>query len=349
MAPISLTAFPPTKTSLGNRNDFYSNADYWWPNPNKPDGFARCASYDGAVEPPDIQLAPIGNARPARRGRPRWERPTRSPARSRYARKAVRSLRGFFIDEKTRMNPNLNFAQVVPGQGEGRPAGIIDGLHLIEIPLAIAAMERSPSFSPELLAGLKKWFGDMAHWMVTSGNGKKEGASKNNHAVAFWLQVACFARFAGDEKLLAECRRQFKEVFVSKQMAADGSFPAELKRTKPYAYSIFQLDNMAALCQVLSTPEDDLWRFELPDGRGMRKAMAYLYPYLADKAKWPRKPDVQACGRAGQAAAAGSLLFAGLAYRQGPYLELWKKLPPDPSDAEVRRNMAITQPVLWVK
>ena len=248
------------------------------------------------------------------------------------------------------MSPDLEFAQVVPSgprAGTGRPAGIIDGLHLIEIPPAVAAVQKSPSFTPELVAGLKQWFADMAHWMVTSGNGKKEGASKNNHAVAFWLQVACFARFAGNEKLLAECRRQFKEVFVPKQMAADGSFPAELKRTKPYAYSIFQLDNMAALCQVLSTPDDDLWRFELPDGRGMCKATAYLYPYLADKAKWPLKPDVQAWE--GWPARQPGLLFAGIAYGEPRYLELWKKLPADPSDDEVRRNMAITQPVLWVK
>ena len=51
---------------------------------------------------------------------------------------------------------------------------------------------------------------------------------------------------------------------------------------------------MAALCQVLSTPDDNLWKFELADGRGMKKAAAYLYPFLADKSKWPLKPDVQA-------------------------------------------------------
>jgi hypothetical protein len=34
-----------------------------------------------------------------------------------------------------------------------------------------------------------------------------------------------------------------------------------------------------------------LWKFETVDGRGIRKAMEFLYPYLADKSKWPRKPD----------------------------------------------------------
>ena len=43
------------------------------------------------------------------------------------------------------------------------------------------------------------------------------------------------------------------------------------------------------------------------------------------------------------------LLFAGLALGEAPYFELWKNLPPDPTDAEVQRNIAITQPLLWVK
>ena len=130
-------------------------------------------------------------------------------------------------------------------------------------------------------------------------------------------------------------------------MAENGSFPAELRRTKPYGYSIFQLDNMATLCQVCSTPDDNLWKFQLPDGRGIRKAMAYLYPYLADKSKWPLKPDVQAWDD--WPAREPSLLFAGIAYTNRDYLNLWKKLDPDPENEEVRRNMAITQPLLWLR
>ena len=130
-------------------------------------------------------------------------------------------------------------------------------------------------------------------------------------------------------------------------MAVDGSFPLELERTKPYGYSIFQLDNMATLCQVLSTPRDNLWLFELPDGRGIRQAMKFLYPYLADKSKWPYRPDVQAWED--WPARQPSLLFAGLALDEPKYLELWKKLPPDPTDPEVRRNIAIAQPILWLQ
>jgi len=194
---------------------------------------------------------------------------------------------------------------------------------------------------------LRAWFRDIAEWMVTSKNGQEEAAAKNNHSVAYHLQLAVFADFTGDEAKLALCRKQFKEVFVGRQMAADGSFPLELARTKPYGYSIFQLDNMTLLCHVLSTEADNLWLFTLPDGRGIRKAVAYLNPFLADKSKWTLKPDVQAWE--GWPARQPHLLFAGLALGEQAYLDLWKKLPADPSDPEVQRNIGLTQPVLWVK
>jgi hypothetical protein len=265
----------------------------------------------------------------------------------RYATKAAGLLRVFFVDPETRMAPHLKYAQAIPGRTPGRGTGIIDTLHLAEVPLAILAMDKSPALSADARSGLKKWFAEYLDWMTTSTNGLEEAKAGNNHSVAFWLQVATFARLTADEGQLAECRRRFKEVFVPNQMAADGSFPAELRRTKPYGYSIFQLDNMASLCQVLSTPQDNLWTFELPDGRGIRKAVAFLYPFLADKSAWPRKPDVQAWEH--WPARQPCLLFAGVALGETKYLELWKKLPADPADPEVRRNIAITQPILWLK
>jgi beta-galactosidase len=343
LQPIAITQFR-AKLSEGGPNDFYSNADYFWPDPTKPDGLPYI-NRDGESNPDNFwqHRMAMRNLRDAVAA---LAAAYKISGEDRYVAKAVELLRVFFLDSKTRMNPNLRYAQAIPGKTPGRSWGIIDGLHLIEIPPAIDAMKGSPAFPPEILAGLEKWFGEMTDWMLTSKNGKTEAAAKNNHSVAFWLQIASFSHFTGDKERLAECRRQFKEVFVPNQMALDGSFPLELKRTKPYGYSIFQLDNMATLCQVLSSPGNDLWKFELPDGRGIRKAMEFLYPFLADKSKWPLKPDVQAWRS--WPAREPSLLFTGLEFGEPKYLALWKKLPADPSDPEVRRNIAITQPILWI-
>jgi len=170
--------------------------------------------------------------------------------------------------------------------------------------------------------------------------------AKNNHSVAYMVQLAAFAKLTGDGQKLDLCRRHYKELFVPQQMAPDGSFPQELARTKPYGYSIFQLDNMAILCRLLSTPQDNLWTFTLPDGRGIRKAVEYLYPYLRDKGKWPHKADVEHFEA--WPVRQPALLLAGCAFGEGKYLDLWKTLNPDPTDAEVQRNMAVTQPLLWV-
>jgi hypothetical protein len=235
----------------------------------------------------------------------------------------------------------------VPGVSAGRPAGIIDGLHLIEVARAVKVLAREDALPAATVAGVKRWFADLCAWMTTSENGRKEAAARNNHAVAYFVQLAAFADLVGDESLLAECRRQFKEVFIPNQMAADGSFPEELGRTKPYGYSIFQLDQMATLCQILSTPADDLWSFQLPDGRGIRRAVGWLQPYLIDKASWPKSPDVEHWD--GWPVRQPHLLFAGLAFRDPASLDLWKRLPAEPSDPEVRRNVPITQPLLWVR
>lgn len=350
-ASLALKLEPPTITkyraplSEGGTNDFYSNADYFWPDPAKPDGLPYI-NRDGESNPGNFDQHRMA-MRQMRDAVAALAAAYKITGDDRHVTKAVELLRVFFLDPKTRMNPNLQYAQAVPGRSPGRSWGIIDGLHLVEIPPAITALQTSPAFPPEVLAGLKQWFREMTDWMMTSENGRTEGAAKNNHSVAYFVQIAAFARFTGDTDRLGECRRQFKEVFVPNQMAVDGSFPLELKRTKPYGYSIFQVDNLATLCQVLSTPADNLWEFKLADGRGIGVAMEFLFPYLADKSKWPHAPDVQAWEA--WPARQPCLLFAGLALDKPDYLQLWRKLPADPVNAEVRRNIAITQPILWLQ
>ena len=120
-----------------------------------------------------------------------------------------------------------------------------------------------------------------------------------------------------------------------------------MRRTKPYGYSLFNLDAMATVCQILSTREENLWTFQLPDGRGIKKAMEFMFPYIADKKKWPHTPDVMYFDQ--WPVRHPSLLFAGLALEQPKYLALWRTLDPDPTVDETIRNYPIRQPVLWLR
>src|SRR5665213_1700332 len=266
-----------------------------------------------------------------------------------YVRKAVALIKVFFLDTQTRMNPNLQYAQAVLGRSTGEAYGVIDTLHLAELAVAARFLEPSPAFPALVAEGLKQWFTDYTHWIMTSKNGVKEMNNANNHSIACFVQLAAFAKFTGDEKVMELCRARFKEVLFPNQMTNNGSFPRELARTKPYGYSIFQADNLATLCVLLSTTNEDFWKFQLPDGRTPRNAVDFIYPYLADKNQWlaeGRPKDVmhwddwpmrQPC-----------LIFACAEFGDDKYFDLWKKLNPDPADLEIRRNVAVTQPLLWL-
>jgi len=100
------------------------------------------------------------------------------------------------------------------------------------------------------------------------------------------LQVAEFSRCAGNSELLSICRDRFASVLVPNQIAPNGNFPFELARTKPYGYCLFNLDAMGTLCAILASVSDTVWIFETLDGRGIRKAVEYMFPFIADNRRW---------------------------------------------------------------
>jgi tetratricopeptide (TPR) repeat protein len=344
--PLSIADQVATN-SAGGPHDFFSQADYSWPNPKSTNGLPY-VDRDGYSNPNTFTYHRLA-MRQMKDAVAALAAAYALTGEDRYVAKAAEFLRVFFLDAQTRMNPNLQYAQAVLGSSTGRSYGIIDTLHLAELPVAIRFLEKSPAFPPAVDLGMKRWFADYTHWIMTSTNGVKEMNAGNNHSIACFVQLASFAKLTGDNAVLDLARRRFKEVLLPRQMTNDGSFPLELKRSKPYGYSIFQADNVSILCHLLSTKNNDLWKFTLPDGRGPRQAVDFIYPFLANKNRWlaaGHAPDVahwdawpvrQPC-----------LLFAYAEFGDEKFFTLWNELNADPVDSEIRRNMAVTQPLLWV-
>jgi hypothetical protein len=339
--PQTITSFPSTR-SPGSLHDFFSQADYFWPDPansNGPyinrDGLSNPANFTGhrkAMIALSIQMPTLTAA---------WLLTHDHD----YGQHAASHLKAWFIDPATRMNPNLEFSQGVKGRSTGRSWGIIDTLQLVEV--ARAASIVSPSFlTPAEDAALKDWFRSYLNWMKTSKNGIAERDAANNHGTCWALQAAEFARLIQDEATREEVRANYKTVILPNQVASNGSFPKELARTKPYSYSIFNLDVMATLCQSLTTPQHDLFTFALSDGRSICEAAAFMYPFLKDKHSWPYAKDIEHFDAL--PVRAPSLLFCGISCNRLDYIQLWKLLPPDPTDPEIIRNYPIRQPLLWL-
>jgi hypothetical protein len=211
----------------------------------------------------------------------------------------------------------------------------------------LLAMQDAKSMNKTDLAAIRNWFDHYLQWLRTHKYGKDEMNAANNHGTCWVMQVAAFAKFTGNQKLLDFCSDRYKTVLLPNQMAVDGSFPKELARTKPYGYSIFNLDAMTMVCHILSTKENNLWNYQTADGKSIKKGIDFLYPYLDDKNKWPFQKDVMYWEN--WPVAQPALVFGANAYNNKEWFNTWKRLDHNPTVEEVIRNLPVRHPLIWLE
>lgn len=339
--PRTIAAIPAPRSPAGP-HDYYSEGDYWWPDPANPggayvrrDGLSNPDKFDGHRD----ALIAFGRTVPALAAL--WD----LTGETRFAGAAMRHLTAWFVDPKTRMNPNLNHAQAIIGVNSGRAIGVIDTLQIVEVARAATLFARkdAPGYAA-IRAGVERWFAAYLDWLTTSRFGTTERDEKNNHGTCWLLQAACFAALLGRTDILEDARGRLQTVIIPTQIEPDGRQPLELVRTKPYAYALFNLDVLAASAWLLGGGELIDWK--TPDGRSIGGAIAWMAPFIADKTAWPLPPDVEY--RDGFPVRQPSLLFGGIAQKRSDWLDLWQRLNPDPTIGEVVRNFPVRQPLLWL-
>ncbi len=339
--PVTVTSFV-SKRSAGGIHDFYSEGDYWWPDPANPDGpyFQR----DGMTNPDNfvdhrkamIRLSQIvGSLASA----------YKITGNEKYVKQAFIHLKAWFADPTTKMNPSLLYSQAIKGRFTGRGIGIIDTIQLIEVAQGIIAMQNARCIDKQLLETIKTWFSEYIEWLTTHQYGRDEMNAKNNHGTCWVMQVASFAKLTGDAETLDFCRKRYKEVILPNQMGTDGSFPLEISRTKPYGYSLFNLDAMTMVCLILSDKNNDLWKYTTVDGKSIRKGIEYLYPFVADKTMWAFKKDVMYWDE--WPVAHPFLLFGAAEFKEQSWYKTWSSLEHFPQVEEVIRNLPVRNPVIW--
>jgi len=283
--PALSVTYHKSPAASGDIHDYFSEGPYWWPNENDPDGpYIR---RDGEFNPnvflhhrQDLNRMSMAVSALAQAGLFLGD--------DKYFAKAAELMSVWFVNDETRMNPHLEYAQAIRGVCEGRGIGIIDTAMLAAVVNGANIIDVSGKYA-DIISGVKAWFREYLHWMTTSEKGLTEKAEPNNHSNWWNAQAAAFAALVGDDEQIDECICKFKHDILHEQMALDGSFPHELKRTRSYSYTIYNLTACVVICEVARVKGIDLWNFETDDGRSVRKAVEYFKPYYENVFLWGRQ------------------------------------------------------------
>lgn len=270
----------------GDKHDYISMGRYWWPNPDTPDGLPYVRR-DGESNPELKQFDRdrLGDFSSHLR---RLTGAYLLAGRPEHARKAASMLRTWFLNFRTRMNPNATYAQMVPGRngGLGRPEGVLDTYSFIDAVDAAVVLERDGYLSKKEMKALREWFSEYVDWLRTSESGLGEYAAANNHGVAYDVQTTVFAIFAGRDDVARELIEGFAERRLRPQIEADGRQPRELARTTAFGYSTYNLTHLLDMCVVARSLGIDL--YDAADG-AIDRAIGYLTPFLGNQAAFPYK------------------------------------------------------------
>lgn len=275
----------PLLPPSGNRHDYLSLAPYWWPDPSKPDGLPWI-NRDGATNPQSREGTDTAALSRMCSDIETLALAYHVTGHEPYAAQAMAIARAWFLDPATKMNPHLEYAQGIPGRNTGRGTGIIDTVRLIAVVRAFGWLDGSPSWTKELDGAMKAWFRAYLDWMLTSKNGLSEARAENNHGSWYLAQAAAYALFVGD-KIQARKSAELGRGRIAAQIEPDGRQPLELKRTKSYSYSLFNLDALFTLAEFGHQVDVDLFGHATNDGRSLRAALDYVAPYFNENMKWP--------------------------------------------------------------
>lgn len=302
LGPWSVTEKPFAAPS-GDPHDYFSLSRYYHPNPDTASGLPYVAR-DG-VPNPELDQYDLGRLARLVHTLQRLSIAYGFLKDPRYAERAARLLRAWFVDAETRMNPHMKYAQYIPGEeGVAGPPGYpprrvespsgravyvsyggsIEGACLPLLLDAVGVFWNAPEFSEPLRLGLREWFRDFLQWLETSPLGLDEKNCRNNHALWYRVQVCAYALFTGNPEKVRQVVHDELPALLDAQMAEDGALPEECWRAIPFTYicfAMFALMNLAKLGERAGVK--NLWSRVTPGGRSIRLGAVWLARHIVDQ------------------------------------------------------------------
>jgi hypothetical protein len=269
----------------GDRHDYISQGPYWWPDTTKEDGLPYIRR-DGVVNPERDKFTDRQNLRNVVQFSDMLSKAFYFSGDEKYAEKAIELMTVWFVDEATRMNPNLEFGQGIPGITEGRGIGIIETSQLGRIADIVTFLGASASWNGKMDEAIKSWAADYLHWLQTSEKGKKESIHPNNHGTWYDVQSIALALYTDQDSLAKSMVERAKELRFEKHLKSDGSQPEELARTKSFNYSVMNLRGLFLLAYLAEKVDVDLWNYKNTEGATLENGLRFLIPPALGRQDW---------------------------------------------------------------
>ena len=304
----------------GDKHDYMSTGPYWWPDPTKPDGLPYIKK-DGLRNPTYYDITDSQELDKVEDDALTLALAYYFTHENKYANFASKLIKTWFLDSETRQNPNLNFAQGIPGLNTGRGTGIIETRDIFRVQDAAILIQDTPNWSKDNHLDLKKWFSDYLTWMLESPIGKDEAKAKNNHGTFYSEQIIAFSLFSERPEVFLNEIEIFKNRMES-QLKPDGSQPFELIRTKSWNYVNMNLYGYFLIAKLSENANIQLWNQQISEGKNMKQALDWIVPYLKNEKQW----EYEQIQKIGFGETIKILKYASVKYSNLEYEALAKKI-----------------------
>ncbi|KAG0198481.1 hypothetical protein BGX28_008061 [Mortierella sp. GBA30] len=291
----------------GDIHDYTSLARYFWKNPKTADGLPY-VRLDGKPNPDMDSVWDYRLLRKMFRDCYYMGQAYFWTGEERYAEKTIYRVKQWFLDDETRMNPNLKYGSLIFGNDLGRAQGVLDMFKVFGMFDALKAIEGSKALQaePSLIPDLQKWFTLYLRWIDDSFQANQEKNAHNNHGTYFTVQYISILEFLGRNAEAKALSEESKDVRVGPQIRKDGAQPHETIRPISYFYSTFNLQGLLLLAMQADSHGVDLWRHKGPvedkiirvnsrlsvpievGGGTIEDAIRYIADYgVRDLSEWP--------------------------------------------------------------
>ncbi|MEN8966685.1 MAG: alginate lyase family protein [Polaribacter sp.] len=282
---VHKTGVPPSK----NKHDYMSIGPYWWPNPNTENGLPYIRK-DGEINPETrnnfTDFVEKNNFISAVKT---LTKAFETSNKKKYATKNIALIKAWFLDDETKMNPNVNFGQYIPGKAEGRCFGIIEFGGITAVLQFLEVAKANNLLDKKTEKGMYNWFTEYSNWLNNSKLGKEEATRKNNHGTHYDIQLLTILLYLNKVDEVKEYLSTTTKARIFSQIEPDGSQPLELARTKSFSYSVMNLHGFLELAELGKKLGVDLWNVSSEDGRSIKKGYEFMLPYVTDEKEWKYK------------------------------------------------------------